>query len=86
MASYNRLTTEMQCPLCHSRVEVVTDCYFGYSSEMKDYRVGESYEWLPRKAAQNGGRPEGGNIHGAGYTECPQREKDYYVKVIAKMT
>lgn len=76
MASYNWLTTAMECSHCQAQVEVVIDCYFGYTSEMRDYQIGDEYHWRPRQAVHNGGRPEGGHIagkgyDGKGYTECP---------------
>ncbi|MBW4575581.1 MAG: hypothetical protein KME08_09895 [Aphanothece sp. CMT-3BRIN-NPC111] len=76
------MKTELICPRCQSVVEVEVNCYFGYVSEMKDYQVGDRYDWVPRKSVQNGGRPEGGDIDGEGYTECPACEKDFFVKVI----
>jgi hypothetical protein len=51
---------------------------------MRNYLVGDTYEWFPRKAVQNGGRPEGGNTKGEGYTECPKCEKDFHVKVVVE--
>jgi uncharacterized C2H2 Zn-finger protein len=84
MGTYNRLKTEITCPRCLTVAEVEVDCYFGHVWEMKNYKVGDSYDWVPRKAIQNGGRPEGGDVDGEGYTDCPSCKKDFFVKVIVR--
>ena len=57
------------------------NCYFGYTGEMKTYRVGDTYDWVPRKAIQNGGYPSDGHLQGEGYAECPKCGKDSFVIV-----
>lgn len=84
MGMFNYLLAHMICPRCHESVDVKVECFFGYRSEMKTFHLGDSYEWWPRKAVQNGGRPPDGNIDGEGYTECPACRKDFFVKVIVR--
>jgi hypothetical protein len=84
MGTYNYLPVTMDCPRCHETVDVIINCYFGYTSEMKTYRIGDHYEWRPRKAVQNGGKPEGGNADGEGYADCPACDKDFFVRVVVR--
>jgi hypothetical protein len=84
MGTFNYLPVKMNCPRCGEYVDTVVECFFGYTSEMKTFHVGDRYEWMPRKAVQNGGRPEGGNIDGEGYTDCPSCHKDFFVKIIVR--
>ncbi|MEO7719290.1 MAG: hypothetical protein ABIY70_24075 [Capsulimonas sp.] len=51
--------------------------YFGFR-DLLEYRLGDMYEWRERKQPQNDGRPAGGNVDGAGYTECPVCLKDSF--------
>ncbi len=81
MSSYNYLAAELICPHCEFKAEMQVNCYFGYTGEMKSYRVGDVYDWVPRKAVQNGGYPEDGNLKGEGYTECPKCHRDFFVIV-----
>jgi len=80
MALYNRLTTIMRCPRCGNEAEMIIDLYFG-CTDLLDYRLGDLYRWVPRKIPKNGGRPEGGNLNGEGYTECPVCHRDFFVIV-----
>ena len=57
------------------------NCYFGNTGEMKTYRLGDIYDWLPRKSVQNGGCPNDDYLEGEGYTECPKCGKDFFVIV-----
>lgn len=82
MGTYNSLLSSLACPRCGSIIETSIDCHFGDTSQMLTLKIGERYPWAPRKKAQNGGRPESGNIVGEGYMECPRCHKDSFVHVI----
>lgn len=84
MATYNYLFTEMTCPFCEKSARSEIDMYFGNTVFMETFAPGDEYKWAPRKAVQNGGRPENGDIDGEGYTECPECHQGYYVKVIVR--
>jgi hypothetical protein len=77
MGIYNCLQTEVQCPRCGVRTEMTINLYFGYR-DLLEYHLGDSYQWHERKAPQNGGRPDGGDVDGEGYTECPICLKDSF--------
>ncbi len=81
MGLYNYVYGALICPRCGEKVEVEVECRSGYTAEMKAYRVGDRYEWMPREAVQNGGRPANGDCNGDGYTDCPHCEKDFFVNV-----
>ena len=51
---------------------------------MVDLKIGDRYPWVPRKQAQNGGRPENGSLDGEGYMECPRCHKDSFLRVIVR--
>lgn len=58
---------------------------FGDTSNMLRLKPKDHYPWKQGKAARNGGRPEGGNLDGEGYAECPNCSKDsFFVVVIRK--
>ncbi len=80
MAIYNILAAEMECPRCGDPAEFRVQLHFG-RRELVDYRLGDRYSWVPRKAVQNGGRPPDGDLDGEGYTECPLCAKDFFVCV-----
>jgi hypothetical protein len=70
----------MTCPRCGQRADVEVDLYFG-DVTLDHYRLGDTYRWRPRKQVKNGGRPEGGDLDGEGYAECPLCGKDFFVIV-----
>lgn len=86
MGTYNRLRVEtIGCPRCGVTIsDAIVDCYFGDTSQMIDLHVGHRYPWLPKKALQNGGRPQHGDIDGEGYAECPHCAKDFFLKIIVR--
>jgi hypothetical protein len=84
MGTCNTILAETSCPRCSARVPVEVACRFGYTAEMFRFRIGDRYAWRPRKAVQNGGRPEGGDVDGEGYTDCPACGKDFFLKVIVR--
>jgi len=81
MGTYNYLLTEITCPYCRNTSRSEIDLHFGNTVFMETFAIGDMYKWVPRKAVQNGGRPENGDMDGEGYTECPDCGKGYYVKV-----
>lgn len=81
MSTYNFLTAELICPRCNSKSAVEISCYFGDTSEMKSYRVGDVYKWKSRKAVQNGGFSNASAFCGEGYAECPKCNQDFFVIV-----
>jgi hypothetical protein len=84
MSTYNTLQTEMSCLRCALLVRVEINLYFGDTSMMDEFKIGDRYKWRGQRAVHNGGRPEGGNIDGEGYTECSHCGKDFFVKVIVR--
>lgn len=82
MGSYNVLQTSVLCARCDSQVETAVECHFGYTGEMTGLRIGDRYPWATGKQPQNGGRPDGGTVHGEGYMECPRCHKDAFLRVI----
>jgi len=84
MGTYNYLLTEITCPYCRKTSRSEIDLHFGNTVFMETYTLGDTYKWVPRKAVQNGGRPDNGDIDGEGYTECPDCGQGYYVKVIVR--
>jgi DNA-directed RNA polymerase subunit RPC12/RpoP len=83
MSTHNRLNALVKCSRCGCFVEAEIECYFGFSN-LNSYKIGDKYDWRPRKSVKNGGRPEDGNIEGEGYAECPSCGKDFFVKVIVR--
>lgn len=80
MSTYNMLHAVMKCPRCDNFAEMEILTYFGFRAFI-DYKFGDAVEWVPRKIPKNGGRPEGGNLDGEGYAECPVCAKDFFVRV-----
>lgn len=83
MSTHNILHTNLKCPRCSEQSFHKVEVFFGYGN-LIDYSVGDLYQWRPRKAVQNGGRPPSGNMDGEGYTECPICQKDFYLKVLVR--
>jgi hypothetical protein len=84
MSTYNFLHTEMTCPYCGQTSKTEVNLYFGNTIFMDTFAIGDTYKWIPRKAVQNGGRPDNGDIDGAGYATCPLCDEGYHVKVIVR--
>jgi hypothetical protein len=75
---------EVTCPYCGQTSKTEVNLYFGNTIFMDTYAIGDSYKWVPRKAVQNGGRPENGDIDGEGYAACPHCDTGFYVSVIIR--
>ena len=84
MGTYNILQTSLTCPHCETRVDVQIEIFFGNTLGMDTFAIGDQYRWVSGKAAQNGGRPEGGNLDGEGYTGCLQCGRDFFVTVLVR--
>jgi DNA-directed RNA polymerase subunit RPC12/RpoP len=84
MGASNTVLANLQCPRCGAHVSVEAECKFGDTANMSRYHLGDHYAWRPRKAFQNGGRPEDGSVDGEGYVECPACGKDFFVKVLIR--
>jgi hypothetical protein len=86
MGTYNSLSiAAFNCPRCGILMrDLVLECKFGNTSQMADLAIGDEYPWVPRKAIQNGGRPDGGDIDGAGYGDCPHCGKDFFLKIVIR--
>lgn len=80
MGIYNHLRIDIDCPRCHAKAPMLLDLYFGLR-DLLEYRIGDPYAWVTGKAPPHGGRPEGGNVDGEAYSECPVCRKDSYFKV-----
>ncbi len=81
MGTYNHTVIEMHCPRCSDLAEIGFDLYLGDTSNMVTLNVGDVYPFHPRKAVQNGGCPESGDVDGKAYAECPLCCKDFYAIV-----
>jgi hypothetical protein len=84
MGTYNILQTTIACPHCNTLVNVEIEMFFGNTSMVDRFAIGDEYKWALRKSVQHGGRPEQGNIDGEGYTVCPQCQRDFFVKVMVR--
>ncbi len=84
MSAYNILKAETKCPRCEAFSDQQIDLYFGYRSEMLEFKIGDKYVWRNGKEVQNGGRPKDGNLDGEGYVECESCHKDFFVKVLVR--
>lgn len=80
MGLHNILVAPLRCPHCQHDSEVEVELKFGLV-DLTQFVVGDTYKWKPRKAVQNGGRPDGGNVDGEGYAVCPRCEGNYFVVV-----
>ena len=81
MGLYNTLDTEMTCPRCGAESNMEIECFFGLKNQI-EYKLGDRVEWRLGKAVQNGGRPEGGNLDGEGYAECPICKRDFFILMV----
>jgi hypothetical protein len=64
MSTYNYLRTSLICPRCDDKVEATMACYFGWTGDIMDLKIGDRYPWRERKLPENDGRPEGGSVEG----------------------
>ena len=83
MGLFNILKARMTCPRCRAKSAMEVELFFGLKNQIR-YQLGDKIVWRRGKAAQNGGRPEGGNINGEGYTECPICNKDFFVQIAVR--
>lgn len=81
MSSYNILKAEIECPRCKQTAKQEIELRFGYTTEMFEFKIGDSYNWRGGKAVQNGGRPNNGDFNGEGYVECSLCKCDFFVQV-----
>jgi hypothetical protein len=84
MGTYNVLQANINCPHCNTPVKVEIEMRFGNTSMMDRFVIGDLYKWVVDSAVQKGGRPAEGNLDGEGYTECPQCQRDFFVKVMVR--
>lgn len=82
MSSYNILQTVLTCPRCGEEVESEIECHFGNTAQMLTLTIGSTYPWVKGRQPQNGGRPEGEEVSGEGYMECPACRRDSFLRVI----
>ncbi len=84
MSIYNYIHVQMCCPRCGNVGNMEVETYIGLT-DLLIYHIGDKYVWHDRKAVQNGGRPENGDLTGEGYVgECPICHKDFFVKIIVE--
>lgn len=57
---------------------------FGDTSKLVTLSIGDPLPWAAGRLGKNGGRPEGGNLDGDGYMECPIRRKDSFLMVCVR--
>lgn len=80
MGTFNTLWTTFQCPYCGQESEFGFEVKFGFRNQL-DLDIGDLYPWIPRKAFQNGGRPENGTVDADGYGYCEFCDHDFFVVV-----
>ncbi|MER6583679.1 hypothetical protein [Nonomuraea sp. NPDC001023] len=80
MSSYNLLSFTETCPRCGHTGEAEAEFQFGLL-ELRPYRVGDRVEWGAKGLRFPSARPEGGDFEGAGYVECENCRKDYWVVI-----
>ena len=80
MALHSLVISEMNCHRCGEPGCFEIEVFVG-PINVNMYRVGDSFEWEPRRAVQNGGRPPSGDLDAQGYTVCPACERDFFVTV-----
>lgn len=54
---------------------------FGDTSRFVTLKIGDRVPWVPSRQEKHGGRPEGGNLVGDGYMECPICHKGSFLSV-----
>ncbi len=74
----------MMCPLCAVLGTVSIEMCFGDMSVQRTYTIGSRCHWQPHQSVEKGGRPDGGNLDGPGFTECHYCGKNYYVQVLVR--
>jgi hypothetical protein len=84
MSLHNTLRTDAVCPRCGKCGGMEFEIFFGDTRGMKVILVGDQYPWVPLKAVQNGGRPDGGDLDGEGYAVCPSCGLDFFVRVLVR--
>jgi len=80
MAIYNNMQYSGICPRCGLEQQFCAQLHFGLR-DLIDYRIGDSVQWVGRKAVQNGGRPPDGTTVAEGYVVCPSCELDFFIEV-----
>jgi hypothetical protein len=81
MGNYNTVSAPVTCPRCGAVVNAEIEVRFGDTSKFAALRIGDTVPWAPSRLEKNGGRPEGGNLDGDGYMECPSCGKDSFLTV-----
>ena len=84
MATYNELYTSLACPRCGAIVETIVNCYFGWTGQIMQLKIGDSYPWVAGAQPQNGGRPIDGTLNGEGFMECPRCHKPAWFFVVVR--
>jgi hypothetical protein len=84
MGTFNQLNTVMKCVRCDTSAYISIEVKFGDTRSMTVLNIGDIYPWIPRKAVQNGGRPQEGSVDGEGYATCSHCDLDFFVKVIIR--
>ena len=79
MSTYNWYVGAVQCPLCSACIDGA-QVRFG-RQEFREYRPGDRVVWNPRKAVQNGGRPNGGDFRGAAWAVCSGCGEGFFILV-----
>jgi len=81
---HNNVMAEVGCPQCGRSAVQQIEGWFG-DRNLYEYTVGDRVKWVPRRAPQNGGRPELGTAEAEGYFVCEGCGADWFVKIsIAK--
>lgn len=80
MGMYNCLTCEMKCPHCGHVGEIVAETKNGFL-DLSEHRIGDLLVWAAGRSVKKGARPDGGNLEGEGYAECPSCDRDYFLVV-----
>ncbi|MBN1959547.1 MAG: hypothetical protein JW841_01260 [Deltaproteobacteria bacterium] len=80
MSLYNTIIAVIRCPSCGQKPQVEMQIEFGLKNFLQ-YKIGDTVQWLPRKAVHNGGRPEDGCLTVEAYGICPLCRHDFFVPI-----
>lgn len=84
VGNYNTVSAPVVCRRCGTLVNADIELRFGDTSKFLTLTIGERVPWVPGRLEKHGGRPEGENLDGDGYMECPSCHKDSFLTVFVR--
>ena len=76
----SKLSLEMPCPRCKQQQKMEIQLPFGCMAE-RQYQIGDEIEWRANRPADQGGRPENGNVVKEVWNSCPTCRRDFWLVV-----